>query len=286
MMRKSPRLCFALLTISVLCWPALAQQAEKKNKAAEPAITHPSTYTINGSAWFGNTSPESATEGITRQQADAILDELRQIRQLLSAQAKPAPAAQPAPTQSAKVNVAGLSVLGRADAPLTMIEFADYQCPFCRAFHTGAWEQIKKEWIDTGKLRFISWDLPLEFHSNAASAAKAARCAGEQNKFWELRAQLIANAAKLEPDAVLGYAAQLPQLDIERFKSCVASDRYTEEIKKAAAEAGAQGISGTPSFLIGRASGDQVTGQLVVGALPYDAFDRQLKEALANPAQK
>jgi len=151
-------------------------------------------------------SPKPQGGGISRDQADQILQELRQIRRLLETEqgngaianelrllrqamerqqaAAPlaAPPAQPAPqAANAKVNVGGLQVLGRKDAPLTLVEFSDYQCPFCRAFHTGAFEQIKKEWIDTGKLRLISWDLPLEFHGNAVKAAQAARCAGEQN---------------------------------------------------------------------------------------------------------
>ena len=206
----------------------------------------------------GTAKPQSG--GITREQADRILDELRQIRRLLETEqgsgaiaaelrllrqamerqqaAAPAGAPQAQPSQppqavSAKVNVSGLQVLGRKDAPLTLVEFSDYQCPFCRAFHTGAFEQIKKERIDTGKLRLISWDLPLEFHNNAAKAAQAAHCAAEQNKFWEMRNLLIANAAQLEADAILGYARQVPQLDVERFKTCTGSNKYSAEIKKA-----------------------------------------------------
>jgi protein-disulfide isomerase len=251
----------------------------------------------------GTAKPQSG--GITRDQADQILNELRQIRKLLETEqgsgaiaaelrllrqamerqqaAAPAAAPQGQPSQppqatSAKVNVSGLQVLGRKDAPLTLVEFSDYQCPFCRAFHTGAFEQIKKEWIDTGKLRLISWDLPLEFHSNAAKAAQAAHCAGEQNKFWEMRNLLIANAAQLEADAILGYARQVPQLDVERFKACIGSTKYSAEIKKAADVANAQGISGTPSFLLGKTNGDQLDGTIIVGAQPYAAFEAQLKQ--------
>ena len=249
-------------------------------------------------------SPKARSAGITREQADRILDELRQIRRLLETEqgssaiaaelrllrqamerqqagapvAAPAQPAQPPQALNAKLNTAGLEVLGRKDAPLTLVEFSDYQCPFCRAFHTGAFEQIKKEWIDTGKLRLISWDLPLEFHSNAAKAAQAARCAGEQNKFWEMRDLLISNAAQLETEAIVGYARQVPQLDLERFKGCLGSNKYAGEIKKAADVANAQGISGTPSFLLGKTHGDQLDGAVIVGAQPYAAFEAQLKQ--------
>jgi protein-disulfide isomerase len=222
----------------------------------------------------------AAEQGITRKQADEILNELRQIRQLLAAQPRqaapaPQPAAQP---QNAKLSIQGLSVLGRADAPLTVIEFSDYQCAFCRAFHTNTFEQIKKDWIDTGKIRFVSWDLPLDFHSNAMGAARAALCAGEQNKFWEMRSLLITNATKLEPDAILGYAKLLPQLDFEKFKACESSDRFQSEIKKSTEVANAQGISGTPTFVIGKSTGDIVDGQLFFGAQPYSAFESKLTE--------
>lgn len=250
-------------------------------------------------------SPKPQSAGISREQADKILDELRQIRHLLETEqgsgaianelrllrqtmerqqqagapaAAPAQPSQPPQALTAKLNIEGLQVLGRKDAPLTLVEFSDYQCPFCRAFHTGAFEQIKKEWIDTGKLRLISWDLPLEFHSNAAKAALAARCAGEQNKFWEMRDQLISNAAQLEGEAIVGYARQVPQLDLERFKGCLGSNKYSSEIKKAADLASAQGISGTPSFLLGKTNGDQLDGVVIVGAQPYAAFETQLKQ--------
>ena len=229
------------------------------------------------------TAPQAAGGGITHEQAEQILQELRQIRQLLANGGAAGRAAQPTQAaQNGKVSIAGLPVLGRTEAPLTMVEFSDYQCPFCRAFNNGTFDELKKNWIDTGRLRFVSWDMPLVFHSNAAKAAQAARCAGEQNKFWELRALLIANAAKLAPEDVLGYAQQVPQLDFARFKACVQADKYAEEIKKAGADGNTQGISGTPTFLIAKSKGDVVEGVIFVGAQPYAAFDTVLKEQLGK----
>lgn len=226
---------------------------------------------------------QSQGQGITREQGDQILQELRQIRQLLannpSAQR---PVQTAASAHNGKVNIAGLAVLGRADAPLTIVEFSDYQCPFCRAFHNNTFEELKKNWIDTGKARFISWDMPLSIHSNAAKAAEAARCAGEQNKFWELRSLLIANAAKLGTDDILGYARQVPQLDFERFKSCVDSDRYVERIRKSVNEANSQGITGTPSFIVAKTKGDIADGAILIGAQPYADFENELKAQSAK----
>jgi len=227
--------------------------------------------------------------GITREQADQILQELREIHKLLAngaaqpraPQAAQAAAAAPS-AQIGKINIAGLPILGRRDAPLTMIEFSDYQCPYCRAFHTGTFDELKKNWIDTGKLRFISWDMPLEFHSNAAKAAQAARCAGDQNKFWEFRSLLIANADKLGSDDILSYAQQVPQLDVDRFKACVKSDQFTEAIKKSVSDANGQGVTGTPTFLIGKTQGDVVDGIILVGAKPFAEFDSKLKEQMGK----
>jgi predicted DsbA family dithiol-disulfide isomerase len=97
-----------------------------------------------------------------------------------------------------------------------------------------------------------------------------------------MRTLLISNATKLEPEAVLSYAGRVPQMDVERFRACVQSERYAAEVKKSVADANAQGISGTPSFLIGKTSGDTVDGQLLIGAQPFAAFDKQLKEQLVK----
>jgi protein-disulfide isomerase len=231
-------------------------------------------------------APAQKEDGITREQADQILQELREIRKLLASGAAAPRAPQTAPAapaaQNGKINVAGLPILGRRDAPLTMIEFSDYQCPYCKAFHTGTFDELKKNWIDTGKLRFISWDLPLDFHPNAARAAQAARCAGEQNKFWEFRALLIANSDKLGPDDILGYAQEVPQLEVDKFKACVNSTQFTDAIKKSVNDANSQGVSGTPSFLIGKTQGDEVDGVILVGNKPFAEFDSKLKDQVGK----
>ena len=224
-------------------------------------------------------------EGITREQADAILNELRQIRQLLEKLQiqQPARAAQPASASSSEeaslVIHDGYS-LGRSDAPLTMVEFTDFQCPFCRQFHQKAFEEIRKNYIDTGKLRFISRDFPLDFHENAGRAAQAARCAGEQGKFWQMRHLLIANADNLGREALVNYALQ-SQLDMPAFRGCLDSQKYLPEIQREIQEAEAMGILGTPTFVIGRTTKEGVAGIKLVGAQPYAAFDSRFKQLLS-----
>ena len=226
-------------------------------------------------------------EGMTRDQADAILNELKSIHQLLQNQpatraAAAAPAA-PAPNEHVKMSVgAGWYSLGSDDAPVTMVEFTDYQCPFCRSFETASFAQLKKEYIDTGKVRFVSRDLPLVFHPNAPGAAMAARCAGDQHKFWEMRdAMMLDTATDLGPASILKYGEKT-NLDMTAFNTCLSDKKYTEAIKKDAADAGTLGISGTPSFVIGKTDKTEIAGVRIVGAVPYAVFDSTIKDLLAN----
>ena len=175
----------------------------------------------------------------------------------------------------------GWYALGQENAPVTMVEFADYQCPFCRRFETESFAQLKKDYIDTGKVRFVSRDLPLEFHPNAPAAANAARCAGEQHKFWEMHDAIMMDSANdLGPDAILKYAQKV-NLDIPSFKTCLDQKKYVAEIKKDTADAGQLGISGTPSFVIGRTAKDQINGVRIVGGVPYAVFDSTIKDMLS-----
>src|SRR6478672_5505793 len=213
-------------------------------------------------------------EGMTREQADAILNELKQIHQLLQNQQAAAAAAKPAAVQAAapsdkvKMSVGqGWYAMGREDAPVTMVEFTDYQCPFCRKFERDSFADLKKNYIDTGKVRFVSRDLPLEFHPNAAPAAQAVRCAGEQHKFWEMHDAIMQDTATdLGTGSILKYGDKVG-LDMTTFRACVAEKRFVAAIQKDTADAGAMGISGTPSFVIAKTAPDQMDGVRIVGAV-------------------
>ena len=224
-------------------------------------------------------------EGMTKDQADAILTELKAIHQLLQTQqntrAAAAPAPAPAPSDKVKMSVGtGWYAMGREDAPVTMVEFTDYQCPFCRRFEADSFAQLKKEYIDTGKVRFVSRDLPLDFHPNAPAAAMAARCAGDQHKVWDMRdAMMLDTATDLGPDSILKYG-QKTNLDMTAFRGCLSDKKYTSAIQKDTADAGTLGISGTPSFVIGKTAKDEIAGVRIVGAVPYSVFDSTIKDLL------
>jgi protein-disulfide isomerase len=218
--------------------------------------------------------------GITRQQADEILNELRQIRQLLEKQGGKAQAAPDQPVR-AKVNLEGTAMLGSKDAPFTMVEFTDYQCPFCQRFHATVYPELKKNYIDTGKLRFYSRDMPLDFHANAMRAAMAARCARDQGKFWELREVMSSHPDKLDMDNLMANAGSL-KMDVNTFKTCVTSEKYKDAVQSDVLEAMRIGANGTPSFVLGKSTPEGVDGELVVGALPFVVFDGKLKDLEAG----
>lgn len=223
--------------------------------------------------------------GITRKQADAILDELRQLRTMLEKLETKAPAAAvagvaapaPDPVHAAVKLDAAVAHLGKNDAPITVVEFTDYECSFCRQFHMTAFRDIRKNYVETGKVRFYSFDLPLEFHKNARPAAVAAHCAGEQGQFWSMRESLIGNGSRLGPDMILDIARGL-YLDIPAFQACVDRGQYDSRVQATAKQAAELSIQGTPTFVIGKSTPDGVDGSVLIGAMPYANFEAEFKK--------
>lgn len=225
-------------------------------------------------------------DGISKDQADAILEELKGIRKLLENQQallERSAGQAPAADRIMKLPVVETYVLGSQDAPVTLVEFTDYQCPFCSRFHTDTYPQLKKDFIDTGKVRFISRDLPISIHKQAFPAARAARCAGEQDKFWEMRHVLSSNPKNLSEAEIGQYARDLG-LASAQFQACQESNKYDTDIHRDEADARSIGISGTPAFLLGRsAHGDQFEGLHISGAQPYAVFAAKINRLLAGP---
>ncbi len=219
---------------------------------------------------------KDAGETITHEQADEILSELRQIRQLLEKQAAGDAKAAPGPAH-ARLHMEGAQMLGSKDAPVTMVEFSDYQCPFCQRFHMQVYNEIKKDFIDTGKVRFYSRDLPLDqIHPNAMRAAQAARCAGDQGQFWALRDIMSSHPENLDLPSLVADASQV-KINPETFRKCVESGKYKEAVQGDLLEALKIGADGTPAFVVGKSTPDGVDGELVVGAQPYSLFAEKFK---------
>lgn len=221
-------------------------------------------------AWIAGAAADTKDRPMTREQANAILNELRQIRQLLEKQAQPN-----VPVRS-KLRLYDENWLGKKDAPLTMVEFVDYQCGFCRQFEVTTFTEIRKKYIDTGKLRFISLNMPLNIHADAMQASEAVLCAGDQGQFWSMRKELFSNANNLSENDILGYAERL-QIDVSLFRSCLKNRKHKSEIQRHLQDAESLKVTGTPTFLVGKTTPEGVEGDVLVGAQPLSVFDEKLK---------
>jgi protein-disulfide isomerase len=226
-------------------------------------------------------APVSA-QTITSQQADQIIKELQLLRQAverLQVPQAPQPQAPPAPPDIVQIkNVSGY-MLGRPDAPLTIVEFTDLQCPFCNRFAITTFDQLKKNYIDTGKVRFISRDFPLDFHPQAMPAARASRCAGDQGRFWELRETLVKNASQLSPAYITQQAGAL-KLDMKQFDTCMKGTQYDSAIRTDMTEGNGFSVNGTPTFFVGKTTAQGIEGSRIVGAQPYAVFQQRLDALL------
>ena len=237
--------------------------------------------------------PETSPTPLDADTANAILQELKEIRQILEKLEKQGlargPQRSPRPTHGT-VSIEGKPVMGSPDAPVTVVEFADYQCPFCLRFTKTTFPHLKRKYIDTGKVRWVALNLPLPFHKDARKAAQAAHCAGEQDKFWEMREILFLNPQRLNVESLPLHAAAL-SLDMAAFNECLQSNRHLAEIDQDAKDAKSVSLTGTPSFIIGKTASDEISGQVVVGAQPVNVFDAAITRALqqapkVKPADK
>lgn len=163
--------------------------------------------------------------------------------------------------------------LGNPNAKVVIIEFSDFQCPYCKKFATETLPKIIENYGD--KILFVYRDFPLEFHELAFNASVAANCAREQGKFWEYHDILFERQAEWANNAskFIDYAKEL-ELDVEAFKACIESGKYIEEVKKDFLDGLHAGVDGTPTFF--------VNGKKVSGALPYEVFSRIIEEELSS----
>lgn len=170
------------------------------------------------------------------------------------------------------------AVKGPQNAAVTIVEFTDYQCPFCNRHFQDTDPQVQANYVDTGKVRYMIRDLPLPFHTNANPASQAARCAGDQNKYWEMHDVLFENQTAwgelTNPQATFeGYAQQIG-INTDTFASCLSSEKYKQAVDDDLALATQVGANATPTFY--------VNGKPIIGAQPYAAFEAAIEEALGN----
>ncbi|MCX6767227.1 MAG: thioredoxin domain-containing protein [Candidatus Micrarchaeota archaeon] len=184
-------------------------------------------------------------------------------------QATVQPTAQPTGS-AAQISVAGMVARGDANASVTIIEFSDYQCPYCGAVEPT----IEKVMADyAGKVKLYFKNFPLSFHEFAQKASEAAECANDQGKFWEMHDKLFADQGALAVTDLKKYAKDLG-LDTAKFNACLDGGQKTAVVQADFDEGSANGVSGTPAFFI--------NGELLVGAQPYSEFKTVIDAALAG----
>ena len=203
--------------------------------------------------------------------------EIAELNQALKAAAvAPAPAARPSaparpdPEKIYEIEIGDSPIRGSESAKVTIVEWADFQCPFCVRVHPTL-EKIAEEYGD--KVRFGFKHLPLSMHTKARAAHQASEAAHRQGKFWEMHDRIFANPKDLSEETYLRYANEIG-LDIEKYKSDFSSSSVRKTIDADLAKARELGVSGTPSFFL--------NGRFLSGAQPYGAFARVIDEELAK----
>jgi protein-disulfide isomerase len=216
----------------------------------------------------------------------AIQLELLEIRQLLQSQSRLPQLASGTLTQATIGKdpftlpfIPGHSI-GQENAAYVVVEFSDLQCPFCIYFDTHTFPEFKAKYIDTGIVRFFNVDFPLESHRDAKTLALASDCAGDQNRYWEMRALLMKEQADSLSDT-LDRSRRSLHLDGNAFSGCMADSSRLARITRDAEVARGSGVASTPTFLIGQVSDGKITGTRILGSLPPDVFNSTVEAAIA-----
>ena len=211
--------------------------------------------------------------------------ELAEIKELLAARRAPAPAGQN--VRGLAFDLANNAVKGMPSATVTLVEFTDYQCPYCQRHARDTLPTILREYVDTGQVRYAVLDMPLEqIHPQAFAASVATECAAEQDRFWEMHNRLFANPGAF--DSFTPHAEAI-DLDIAAFEQCIESGRHEDAVRRDMQEAQKAGLGSTPRFLLAATDPDNpgmVKGiSTLRGALPFNSFKTRIDQALREVAK-
>lgn len=219
-----------------------------------------------------------------REAQKAIQKDLQEIKILLRGRA----AAPNLPPTNLTLRIAASPFRGDENAKLTLIEFSDYQCPFCARFFKETLPGLEKEYISTGKIKYVIRDFPLEaIHRDAFKAHEAANCAGEQGRYWEMHDRFFENQNRLAASE-LSKHAEVIGLNPSEFEGCLEGGKYAAQIRKDIEEGRSAGVNGTPTFFLGLQ--DSENGNLkvlskIAGAQPYSLFKEAIERALNEMAK-
>lgn len=168
----------------------------------------------------------------------------------------------------ADLDTKGAPSVGDDDAKVTLVEFSDYQCPFCKRVRPTLWRLVDEY---KGKLRYVFMDFPLSFHRDSKKAHEAAHCAGDQGKYFEYNRKIFDNQEKIGMDNLKEYAKQL-NLKTDKFNKCLDSGEHAKDVEAFTEKGSAVGVTGTPAYFI--------NGIMLSGAMPYEAFKEIIESEL------
>ena len=206
----------------------------------------------------GTTQAQSDDPAALRKEIDslkagqqAIQKELGEIKKLLQAQRPQPRQNRREPFKPTDISIKGAPFLGRPNAKVTMVEFTDYQCPFCRRHFTQVLPEIQKQYVATGKVKYVMRQFPLvSIHPRATKASEAALCAGDQGKYWQVHQRIFGAQRKLSDDDLRAHA-EAEGLNLSQFDGCLTNGKYNEQVKADTSEGSKAGVQGTPSFFLG-----------------------------------
>lgn len=206
-----------------------------------------------------------------------IVAQLAEMEKLLK-QGQPAKRKQAFKPQD--VSIKGINFLGKADAPVTLIEFTDYHCPFCRRHAQNTAPSIIKDYVETGKVRYGISELPLErLHPQAFKLGQAAICGGQQGKYWTMH-DLFFEKKVTDVEA----SAKTAKLDMQKFNQCMADKATEQQVRNSIKTATKLGIRGTPGFILGKTNTKNLNNlhalKSMRGALPYSSFQAEIDALL------
>jgi protein-disulfide isomerase len=264
----------------IMLWIALQLGYIALPQASAQSVPPPAN-TASGAVKAGDSDLPGSTQ---QQELGEILKELREIRALLEKQQTQLAdlAVNPRPSGKIEMNVeSDWPGMGKMDAPVTVVEFTDLECPFCHQFEVNTFSILKRDYIDTGKVKFVSLDLPLSMHSYAEQAAEAAQCAADQGKFWELRTAFFHRSGPPTKSSALDSAKSFG-LDLTQFQACLNTNKYRDKVEAEAKVAATLHIHATPTFVIGRVANGKLTGVELQGALSYSQFQSAVDNLLQD----
>ncbi|MEH6516920.1 MAG: DsbA family protein [Halioglobus sp.] len=237
----------------------------------------------SGSSWAASDDIQALQKEVAelKKGQEVMQKNLEEIQKQLKAGAR---APKGTSFKAQDFSIAGAAVKGDKTAPVTIVEFSDYQCPYCKRHAENTMPDLIEKFVDTGKAKIVMMESPIvSIHKNAMGASQAALCAGDQGQYWEMHDIMFVNYKKLGIDELKGYAGEIG-LETDDFNICLDEKKYEEQVKNNMSTGRKLGVRGTPGFVVGLTDPkdpDKVKGsKYIKGAQGVDAFAEAIDELL------